>query len=151
MTVSGVLTIAREAVSGTYDKETGRYAYLLYSKKHVDSAKFIEENTSPDAVFLCWNNHNNSIASLTGRNIYCGAGTFLYFHGVGYQSREALMKKMLSDEKVFEENKEEAGIDYVYIADYERGNLGGSLIEDYFDNNYKLIYDCDGVKIFDVR
>lgn len=152
MTVSGALTIVREVISGTFDKEKGEgYAYQLYTSRHVESAKFIEENTEPDAVFLCYNNHNNAIAALTGRNIYCGAGTFLYYHGVGYQERERLMRRMLTDAEAFEENKESAGIDYVYIGDWERGNFGGKLIESYLDSNYKLIYSQDGVKIFDVR
>ena len=152
-TISGTLSIGREVVSGMYDEEDSekRYAYQLYSAHQVKSAKFILENTEPDSIFLCHNNHNNSISSLTGRNIYCGAGTFLFYHGVGYQERQALMRQMLTDAEAFEANRAEAGIDYVFIADYERGNYGDKLIDEYLDENYPIIYDSDGVKIYDVR
>ncbi len=151
-TVSGALTIGREVVSGVYQTDgDAKYAYQLYSAAQVKSAEFIKENTEADAIFLCHNNHNNSISSLTGRNIYCGAGTFLYYHGVGYQERQALLKKMLTDAEAFEENREAAGIDYVFIGDYERGNYGDRLISAHLDANYKVIYDNDGIKIYDVR
>ena len=151
-TVSGTLTIAREVVSGKYHEEPQkRNAYQLYSAAHVNAAEFIKENTAPDSTFLCHNNHNNSIASLTGRNIYCGTGTFLFFHGVGYEERSVLMRKMLTDPAAFEENREAAGIDYVYIGDYERGNYGAELISAYLAENYEAIYNEGGIAIYDVR
>lgn len=82
---AAVLTMAREIISGFRP-----YSYQLYGKDHVDAAEYIIENTEKDATFLSHNNHNNAIASLTGRNIFCGAGTFLYFHGVGYQEESML-------------------------------------------------------------
>ncbi|MBQ7444635.1 MAG: hypothetical protein IJS71_01670 [Clostridia bacterium] len=152
MTISGALTLGREVYSGTRDKEknTGP-AYQLYNEANVSAAEWIEANTEPDAVFLCYNNHNNAIASLTGRNIYVGAGTFLYFHGVNYQSREQLMRQMLTNAEVFEAHKEEADIDYVYVGDYERGNFGASLITQYFRDNYEKVYSDKGIEIFKIR
>ncbi|MBR5005826.1 MAG: hypothetical protein IKY07_01900 [Clostridia bacterium] len=152
MTVSGALTIAREFVSSYRNKEkdTG-YAYQLYNPRNVAAAEWIEANTDPKDVFLCANNHNNAIASLTGRNIYVGAGTFLYFHGVSYQSRESLMYKMFTSAEDFESNKEAAGIDYVYVGDYERGKFGNSIITDYFRENYECVYNKDGVEIFKIK
>lgn len=151
MTLPGALTIAREFVSGIRDKEknTG-YAYQLYNAANTAAAFWIEENTEPSAVFLCKNNHNNAIAALTGRNIYVGAGTFLYFHGVDYRSREALMRRMFTNAEVFEANREAAGIDYVYVGDYERGEFGGDLITDYLRANYEKVYDSMGIEIFRV-
>lgn len=92
LTISGALTIAREVASGS---EKNRYQ--LYNSANVSAAKWIEENTEPTSVFLSWNQHNNTISSLTGRNIFVGAGTFLYYHGVNYQEKEALMKEMFSN------------------------------------------------------
>ncbi len=152
MTISGTLTIGREVASGLRDKEKNEgAAYQLYNEANVSAAEWIETNTEPDAVFLCHNNHNNTIASLTGRNIYVGAGTFLYFHGVNYQSRERLMRQMLTDEEAFEAHREEADIDYVYIGDYERGNYGSDLITQYLRDNYEKVYSDKGIEIFKVR
>ena len=149
MTVSGTLSIAREVYSSTRDNEKNEGpAYQLYNPANTAAAEWIEDNTAPDALFLCYNNHNNAIASLTGRNIYVGAGTFLYFHGVNYQDRQKLMRSMLTDSSAFEKNKEAAGIDYVYIGDYERSNLKESLITDYFRENYECVYNDKGIEIF---
>ncbi|MBP5312874.1 MAG: hypothetical protein J6112_08595 [Clostridia bacterium] len=149
MTVSGTLSIAREVYSSTRDNEKNEGpAYQLYNPANTAAAEWIEDNTAPDALFLCYNNHNNAIASLTGRNIYVGAGTFLYFHGVNYQDRQKLMRSMLTDSSAFEKNKEAAGIDYVYIGDYERSNLKESLITDYFRENYERVYNDKGIEIF---
>ncbi|MBP1588445.1 MAG: hypothetical protein ILO53_08630 [Clostridia bacterium] len=152
MILPGSLTIAREYVSGLRNKEknTGP-AYQLYNKANTQAAFWIGENTEPTAVFLCKNNHNNAIAALTGRNIYVGAGTFLYFHGVNYRSREVFMRRMFTDAAFFESAKESAGIDYVYVGDYERGEFGSDLITDYLRANYEKVYDSQGIEIFKVR
>ena len=151
MTVSGTLTIGRELVSARRDKEKNKgEAYQLYNVANVKAAEWIEKNTDPKSVFLCYNNHNNAIASLTGRNIYVGAGTFLYFHGVNYRNREQLMQQMLTDEEIFEANRIEADIDYVYMGDYERGKFGTSLITDYLRENYERVYNDSGIEIFKV-
>lgn len=149
MTISGACSVAREIVSGTYNEKTheGR-AYQLYNEANVAAANWISENTPPTSVFLSYNNHNNTISSLTGRNIYVGTGTFLYYHGVHYQEREALMREMFTSVESFENNYRSAGIDYVYVGDYERGNFGADLILEYFIENLSPVYDNMGVMIF---
>ena len=76
--LSGVLTLGREYVS----------EYQLISPDQLQAAEYVKENSAPDATFLTYNNHNNCIAALTGRNIVCGSGSYLYFHGVDYSARE---------------------------------------------------------------
>ncbi|MBQ3847849.1 MAG: hypothetical protein II748_03235 [Clostridia bacterium] len=138
-------TIAREVVSGYRP-----YSYQLYSADMVDACDWIKDNTEPDSLFLCNNNHNNAVSSLSGRNIFCGAGTFLYFHGVGYSEREAELKKIFANVSKFDEAVSEYGIDYVYISSYERANLDKTLIQ-YLEDNYEPAYSKGEVKIYDVR
>ncbi len=144
LVISGALSVAREYVSGTKE-----HSYQLYNERNTAAALWAKENTPAGSTFLCWNNHNNALSSLSGRNIYVGAGTFLYYHGVNYQEREALMKQMFSDAQCFEENKGPAGIDYVYIGDYENANLPG-IITDYFEATYEKVYDQNGTRIFKI-
>ena len=59
------------------------------SKKEAAAARWIEENTPADAVFLTGNQHNNAVAALTGRDIVCGTGSYLYFHGIDYSRQQA--------------------------------------------------------------
>lgn len=76
--LSGALTLGREYVSD----------YQLIDADQVSAADYVKENAAPDATFLTYNNHNNCIAALTGRNIVCGSGSYLYFHGIDYSARE---------------------------------------------------------------
>lgn len=92
--LSGGLTLAREYVSGDHLGLGGwvESGYQVVSAQQRRLAEYVSENTEPDAVFATATNHNNAIAMLTGRSIVCGAGTFLYYHGLDYQPREAALK-----------------------------------------------------------
>ena len=142
---AAVLTMAREILSGFRP-----YSYQLYGKDHVDAAEYIIENTEKDATFLSHNNHNNAIASLTGRNIFCGAGTFLYFHGVGYQERESMLNGFFTNVNTFEQYKDVYGIDYVYVSSYEKSNYKG-IILDHLEQNYEKVFAQGEVAIYKVR
>ena len=145
-TNAALLSIAREVVSGERP-----YSYQLYGSDAVSACKWIEDNTEPDSLFLCNNNHNNAVASLTGRNIFCGAGTFLYFHGIGYSEKEAVLKDIFEGRKDFEDARVEYGIDYVYISSYERANYRCTNLISMLEAQYPVVYSKGEVTIYDVR
>lgn len=137
--LSGTLTLGREFVS----------EYELIGKNEVSMAAFVKENTEPDATFLTYNNHNNAIAVLTGRNIVCGSGTFLYFHGVSYQERERALPLLYEQpESYFDSLSRKYGIDYVLLSNYERMNYSCDL--QYFDTHFRAVYDENGITIYDI-
>ena len=142
-TNAAVFTLAREYVSGT-----GKYAIRLFSASDASAAEFIRENTAPDALFLTTDNHNNAVAALTGRNVFCGCPSYLFYHGLDYASRSELVKTLLTDGEVFERLHRELGIDYVYIGDYERGLPG--LDGTYFEENYPAVFRSSGVTIYKI-
>lgn len=144
-TNAAFFTMCREIYSGTDEK-----AYCLYDAQQVKATEFILENTEPDSLFLSNYDHNNAISCLTGRNIFVGAGTFLYSHDVPYSDRQKIVKESFTDEVAFEENKELYGFDYVYISNSERYNFKGLILE-YFQTNYTCVYNEDNILIFDVR
>ncbi|MBR5948060.1 MAG: hypothetical protein IKZ82_05360 [Clostridia bacterium] len=158
--LSGVMTLAREYVSGDhYDitaDENGKKrlalvesGYEVVSADLVEMTEWVKENTEKDAVFLTHNNHNNAIAMLTGRNIFCGSGTFLHWHGVDYGSRQKLISGMYSDPaNNLRRYAEEYGIDYVLISSYERGNY--SVDTDWFNANLEKVYSGRGVTLFKI-
>ena len=138
--LSGVLTLAREAVS----------EYELISADEAAVAEFIEANTAPDATFLTSNNHDNAVAVLTGRNIVCGSGSFLFFHGIDYAAREQALPLMYESPALYFNNLgKKYGVDYVYIGDSERYNY--AIDTEYFTKNYPLVYEAGGIAIYDVR
>jgi len=137
-TFSGLLTIAREELSN----------YVLFEGSHVQAAKFVEKNTPKDALFLTSNNHNNSIASLSGRSVFCGTSIYLYFHGVNYAQREGLTREMYANPANFAELSKANKIDYVYISNYERSTFKAS--SDSFSALYPAIFQSGDVIIFAV-
>ena len=135
-TVSGVLTIGREIVSD----------YQLLGADEVEAARFVEENTDPDAMFLTGQQHNNAIAALTGRYILCGTGSYLYFHGIDYSAQQYAMGRMFEYPAESEYLFDEYEIDYAYISGHERSSFAVDAA--YFADNGLLVFDNGGVQIY---
>lgn len=154
MTLSGVMTLAREYVSGDHlgiengglkYKESG---YQVVSPGLVKLAEYINENAAPDATFLTATNHNNAVAMLTGRNVVCGADTFLYFHGVDYQQREADVKRMYEQPSAYFSGLAELyDVDYVLISSWERGSF--NIDQEYF-TRFETVFESDGILLYRV-
>lgn len=138
-TVSGLLSIGRETIS----------SYRLLSAEHVAAADYIVENTEPDSLFLTATNHTNAVAVLTGRNIVCGPGLYLFFHGVNYQQRSGEVTEMYRGGDDFWCYAEPLGVDYVYISDYENGSY--DVNHAWFAENFPLVYDEGGIQIYRVE
>lgn len=136
---SGILTLGREAVSD----------YQLYGTPQVALAEYIEENTAPDAVFLTNTRHNNEIASLTGRNIVCGADTFLYFHGVNTSQRKADLKLMYESPLENRNLYEQYHVDYIVISSYERSSY--KIDSSFFAKNFTEVFSYGDVKLYRVN
>jgi uncharacterized membrane protein len=88
------------------------------------------------------------VSVLTGRNIVCGSSLYLYFHGVDYTEREEQVAWMYQGGELFEQYAQELGVDYVYIggSEYEKYAVN----YDYFAENYPVIYQQDGITIFQI-
>ena len=135
-TLSGALTIGREVVSD----------YQLFDRAAVGAAEYIEQNAPSDAVVLTGTQHNNPIAALTGRDIVCGTGSYLYFHGIDYS-------RQLQDERLMLESPAENtdllnryGISYVYISSYERSDF--DVDEAWFEENCSLVYSEGDIRLY---
>lgn len=110
--LSGIFTLGREVVS----------EYQLYDTQYVELAKYIEENTLPDAVFLTNTRHNNEVASLTGRNLVCGADTFLYYHGINTTERQIHIQQMYENPSASLDLYAQYSVDYILVSSWERSS-----------------------------
>ena len=136
--LSGGISLAREAIS----------RYQLFDVSHVAAAEYIKENTPEDAVFLTADNHNNTVAALTGRKIVCGSSLYLYFHGVDYSEADyeaALMLAKPDNEELYQKY----GVDYIFISSYERETktINGQKLTadiDGISQKYTLVYSLEG-------
>ena len=138
--ISGPMTILRE----------WRSSYMMFSNADIEAASYIRENTDPDGLFLpdySW--HLNAVSVLTGRSIVCGPDLFLYYHGIDTGERrqdiDAMFETPYDNENLFEEY----GIRYVYIGSSERSNFVIDM--DYFEANCTLLYDQDGIQVYELK
>ncbi len=152
MLLSGMMTLVREYVSGdhlTAKLEYKENGYQVVSPELNRLAGWINENVSPDATILTATNHNNAVAMLTGRNIVCGAPTFLYFHGVNYGERYGRVKKMYEEpEEYFDTYAGEYGVNYVLISGWERGSYS---IDEMFFRKFEAVWSEGGTTLYRIK
>lgn len=137
-TVSAILTIARESVAG----------YCLYGKGQLAVAAYVQENTEPDDTILTDMRHNNEIAALTGRNIVCGSTSYVYFHGLDYEQREADMRAMFQNPGDNLLLFKAYSVDYVMVSAYETDNFSAN--ETALAAFFTCVYDENGVRLYKV-
>lgn len=138
--ISALLTLGREYVS----------EYELYSAAQVKACEYIEEHTKEDVVILTNTRHNNAISSLTGRNIVCGAGTFLFFHGLNYQDRENEVNQMYTNPAGTTDLLKKYNVSYILIGDDERASYP-QMDEKVFQSMYECVYSEGGVSLYKVQ
>ena len=131
-----VLTLGREAVSD----------YQQWSADDIAMAAYVDENAEADALFLTSDDHLTPVFSLAGRQIVCGSGSFLYFHGMDYGAQYNAMVSLY-------ETPDEAtllawGIDYVLFdgAVYSRFDAD----ENWYSQRYELWYSDAEQRIYKI-
>ena len=138
--LAGPMTILRE----------WRSSYMLFSTADIQVADFIRDNTEVHGVFLTdYNWHLNPVSVLTGRSIVCGPDLYLYYHGIDTGERKADIEAMFADPEQSEALFQSYGVRYVYIGHTERANF--DVDTDYLRQHAKLIYDSDGIQVYDLE
>ena len=133
-TLSGSLTLVREVVSD----------YELFSADDVAVSGYVGDYTPSDAVFLTATNHNNAIASLTGRDIVCGSPSYLYYHGLDYYGRQQAVEDMY--EKPSTELLTANEVDYVLIGSSERRYY--KVDESWFAENCEEVFRARNTALY---
>ena len=136
--ISGILTLGREAVS----------RYQLYGTDMCALASYVEESTPRNAVILTDDRHNNEIASLTGRNIVCGADTFLYYHGIDTSTRKEEVRQMYESPALASALFHKYGVTHVVISGYERSKYG--VDEIFFLEHFPVIFSDGNTLLFEL-
>ncbi len=124
-----------------------RSDYQAFSANAVEAGEFARDWTSPDAVYLTGSeNHLNPISSIAGRNIVCGPGLWLYWHGFDTWNRQQEIRLFYDDPDHHADILQKYDVDYIYVSRYERENYDlneEALIRDYpvvFENHEATIY-----------
>lgn len=136
---TGTLSIAREVKSD----------YQMFSKSDVALAEWVEENTESDDTFICWTQHINPVSALAGRDIVCGPGLWLYYHGYNLGERENDIRAFYEDPAERTDILEKYSVDYILLGGYERNNANPDTLA--LEENYTLAYEAsDGTRIYAV-
>ena len=137
-TLSGALSIAREAVSG----------YQLFGSSAVEAGAWIRENTDRDDVFMTGQQHINPVVSLAGRQIVCGSDLYVFFHGLDYGAHAKACQLFYEYPQLYHEVLDTYDVDYIYVSDYERSDFDVDLYA--LSEMYELVYENPDVRIFRV-
>ncbi len=135
-TISGAMSIGREVISD----------YQLFSADEAAAGVFADQETARTAVFLTGQQHNDPITALAGRQIVCGTGSYLYFHGISYARQAQDVRRMYEDPAENEALFEQYGVDYVYLSSYERGDYTVDTL--YFETHGTLVFQSGNVIIY---
>lgn len=108
--------------------------------------KYIEENTEPTDVILTDTRHNNEVVSLTGRNIVCGSSSFLYYHGLDYQTQEHDVARMYQNPEE-QELFDKYDVKYIYLSDSERYNYS-ITDEEAFLEHFEVVHQEGSVVLY---
>jgi len=135
-TLSGGLSIAREAISG----------YQLFSANAVAAGKWVDEHTERDAVFMTGQQHINPVVSLAGRQIICGSDLYVFFHGLSYSEQSFDCERFYENPRENADVLEAYGVDYIYVSDYERADF--AVDYEALDAMYELVYENPDVRIY---
>ena len=132
-----VLTVGREIVS----------RYQHWSAGEAAMVEYILDNSSPDALFLTSDRHNEAVFSLAGRRILCGSGSYVYYHGMDYRQEYSAMCALY-------ETPDEAtlaawGIDYVVFDSSVAAKF--SADESWYAARYPLWYHNDVCRIYCIQ
>ena len=135
-TLSGVLTLGREAVS----------RYQVFSADAAAAGAYVDANAAPDALFLTGQEHLNPVASLAGRDIVCGSTLYVYFHGMDYGRQAEAVRQMY--ETPSEALLAQWGVDYVYISGWERADY--AVNEAFYAERYPVWFQQGDIVIYQI-
>jgi len=123
--------------------------YLLLTKNDVELAETVRSTTPANAVFLTSDMHNHFVPTLTGRQIIMGYRGWLWSYGIDYSARQEDVYAMFRGGDKAKELLSKYKVDYVVIGASEKSNFSAN--ESFFDDNYKIAAQSQGVKIYNVN
>jgi hypothetical protein len=111
--LSGALDLARAS-----DPTVSSYQFT--DAKGLQVADWVRQNTSPDAIFAVADEHNNPIATLSGRRILVGYPGWLWTYGVAdFIQKGADQRLILEGAPTTTDLVDKYGISYVLIGPQE--------------------------------
>ena len=141
--LSGALDLARAS-------DPTVSSYLFVDAKGLQVADWVRQNTSPDAVFAVADEHNNPIATLSGRRILVGYPGWLWTYGVAdFVQKGADQVLILQGAQSTPDLVDKYGISYVLIGPQELAAPRNANIA-YWNQNGTRVYTNGEYSVFKV-
>src|SRR5712692_1045155 len=123
-------------------------SWLMFSAEDIALARFAQDHTSKEAVFLTSDKHNNAISCLAGRRILMGYRGWLWTQGIDYHARELDIFDMYQGSDAATGLIQRYGVSYVLIeANKSRDfheNVGAFL------TRFSVVYQSPNYLLFKV-
>ncbi len=137
--ISGALSLMREAKSN----------YMMFSQSDVRVARWVEENTEKDALFITGTQHINPVSALAGRRIVCGPELWLYFHGFSLSERQKDLYTFYASSAPDAAIAQKYGASYVLLSPNERAAYGAE--KETFDKQFEKVYENDESAVYRLK
>jgi hypothetical protein len=109
-------------------------------KTGLEAATWARDHTEPHAIFLTAADHNEPIASLSGRAVVLGYPGWVWSYGLDdWGFKEAAVRQMLRGEPGTPEQLRAYHVDYVVLGPHERSRNWGAN-ETYWAGHGSLVY-----------
>ena len=141
--LSGALDLARAG-----DPTVSSYQFV--DAKGLQVADWVRQNTSPDSVFAVADEHNNPIATLSGRRIMVGYPGWLWTYGVAdYVQKGADQILILQGAPSTADLVDKYGISYVLIGPQELAAPRSADVA-YWNQNGTRVYTNGEYSVYEV-
>jgi hypothetical protein len=143
LVLSGALDLARAS-------DPTVSAYLFTDTKGLQVADWVRQNTSPDAVFAVADEHNNPIATLSGRRVMVGYPGWLWTYGVGdFVQKGSDERLILQGDPTTRDLVDKYGVGYVLIGPQELADPRDADVA-YWDQNGTRVYSNGEYSVYRV-
>jgi hypothetical protein len=141
--LSGALDLARAS-----DPTVSSYQFT--DAKGLQVADWVRQNTSADAIFAVADEHNNPIATLSGRRVMVGYPGWLWTYGVGdFVQKGADQRLILQGAQSAPDLVDKYGVGYVLIGPQELADPRNASIA-YWDQNGTRVYSNGEYSVYKV-
>lgn len=137
--ISGALSLAREVKSN----------YMMFSQSDVETARWVENNTARDALFITGTQHINPVSALAGRRIVCGPELWLFYHGFSLAGRQKDLYTFYTSSAPDAGIAEKYGAEYILLSPSEKAAYGTE--KETFDKLFEKVYENDESAVYRVR
>jgi len=142
--LSGALDLARAS-----DPQVSSYQFT--DTKGLQVAEWVRRNTSPDAVFVVADEHNNPVATLGGRRILIGYPGWLWTYGLNDYAQKGIDERLiLEGDPSAPDLVHEYGIGYLLIGPQELADPRNADVA-YWDEHGSLVYTNGEYSVYKVK